>query len=118
MILIFVILCFPSLFTRNAASSKNLFLFYQSILCYLELRAILKLVIISNDKLKQIMTRVADEKLKIIEHYSYNTGESIGKGFSSTVYKGKNNQNGTTVAIKVIDLHKLSETTMHELLKS
>lgn len=53
-----------------------------------------------------------EEKLKTIEHYSYYLSDSIGKGFSSIVYKGKNKNNGHSVAIKVIDLRKLSESTM------
>ena len=44
--------------------------------------------------------------------------DQIGKGFSSTVYRGKNNKTGVPVAIKVINLHKLSQKTMQELLES
>lgn len=58
------------------------------------------------------MSKEAEEKLKTIEHYSYYLSDNIGKGFSSIVYKGKNKQNGLPVAIKVIDLRKLSESTM------
>ena len=47
-----------------------------------------------------------------MEHYSYYLSDSIGKGFSSTVYKGRNKNNNEIVAIKVIDLRKLSESTM------
>lgn len=53
-----------------------------------------------------------EEKIKTIEHYSYFLSDVIGKGFSSTVYKGKNKDSGVSVAIKVIDLRKLSESTM------
>ncbi len=53
-----------------------------------------------------------EEKIKTIEHYSYFLSDTIGKGFSSTVYKGKNKDSGLPVAIKVIDLRKLSESTM------
>lgn len=35
-----------------------------------------------------------DDRTKIIQHYSYCLLDSIGKGFSSTVYKGKNKLNG------------------------
>jgi serine/threonine-protein kinase ULK/ATG1 len=54
------------------------------------------------------MSKEGEERLKTIEHYSYYLSDNIGKGFSSIVYKGKNKQNGLPVAIKVIDLRKLS----------
>ena len=41
---------------------------------------------------------------KMIEHYSYCLHEQIGKGFSSKVFKGKNEKNEEIVAIKVIDM--------------
>ena len=49
-----------------------------------------------------------EELTKNIEHYSYVLSDQIGRGFSSTVYKGKNKQSGNAVAIKVINLRKLS----------
>lgn len=37
----------------------------------------------------------------MIENYSYGLSNQIGKGYSSKVYKGINEVNGETVAIKV-----------------
>jgi uncharacterized membrane protein len=37
----------------------------------------------------------------MIEHYSYVLSDQIGKGFSSRVFKGKNEKTGEQVAIKV-----------------
>lgn len=38
---------------------------------------------------------------KKIEHYSYALNEQIGKGFSSKVFMGKNENTGEVVAVKV-----------------
>ena len=54
------------------------------------------------------MSEQNEELIKNIEHYSYFLADQIGKGFSSTVYRGKNNKTGASVAIKVINLRKLS----------
>lgn len=64
------------------------------------------------------MSEQREDLIKTIEQYSYFLMDHIGKGFSSNVYRGKNNQSGAQVAVKVIDLHKLSEKTMQELLQS
>ena len=37
----------------------------------------------------------------MIENYSYGLNSQIGKGFSSKVFKGQNELNGETVAVKV-----------------
>jgi len=39
----------------------------------------------------------------MIEHYSYVLNDDIGKGFSCTVYKGKNEKTNEVVAIKVMN---------------
>ncbi len=44
------------------------------------------------------------EYRKTIKNYSYFLNDVIGKGYSSTVYTGLNDQNGDKVAIKVIEL--------------
>ena len=36
-----------------------------------------------------------------IENYSYNNKEAIGKGFSSHVFKGKNDLTGTQILIQI-----------------
>lgn len=41
---------------------------------------------------------------KVIEDYSYNMNEIIGTGYSSSVFKGKDDRNGDLVAVKVIDM--------------
>jgi hypothetical protein len=41
---------------------------------------------------------------KKIENYSYQINSQIGKGYSSIVYKGRNDLTNETVAIKVIDM--------------
>ena len=64
------------------------------------------------------MVQTNPELLKTIEHYSYCVNDQIGKGFSSKVYRGTDNHTGGKVAIKVIDLRKLSEKTMQDLLES
>lgn len=44
---------------------------------------------------------------KKIENYSYGLNDVIGKGYSSHVYKGRNDETDQSVAIKVIDLKML-----------
>lgn len=44
---------------------------------------------------------------KKIEGYSYGLNDVIGKGYSSHVYKGRNDDNNHPAAIKVIDLRML-----------
>ena len=46
-------------------------------------------------------TAFQSEKLIKVEHYSYSVNDQIGSGFSSSVYKGKNENTNETVAIKV-----------------
>lgn len=44
---------------------------------------------------------------KKIENYSYGLNDAIGKGYSSQVYKGRNDSSDEPVAVKVIDLKML-----------
>ena len=44
---------------------------------------------------------------KKIEDYSYGLSDVIGKGYSSHVYKGRNDDTDEPVAVKVIDLKLL-----------
>lgn len=39
------------------------------------------------------MTKEPEDKVKCIEQYSYSQVDRIGKGFSSTVFKGKDRNN-------------------------
>ena len=62
---------------------------------------------------------------KRLDQYSYSPSNNIGKGYSSYVYKGKNDLTGTpssyldeTVAIKVIDLKLLKGEVHRNLLAS
>lgn len=52
----------------------------------------------------------------MIEHYSYSLNDLIGKGFSSKVYKGKNEKTGELVAIKVIDMKMVTNEVEKSLL--
>lgn len=45
---------------------------------------------------------------KKIEHYSFSMHDKIGRGYSSTVYKGRNDLTNEIVAIKVIELKSLN----------
>lgn len=45
----------------------------------------------------------------MIEHYSYALHEQIGKGFSSKVFKGKNEKTGEVVAVKVFCNNNMCE---------
>ena len=42
--------------------------------------------------------------MKIIGHYSYELNATVGRGFSSEVFKGKCTITGNPVAVKVMDL--------------
>lgn len=53
---------------------------------------------------------------KKIEDYSYGLLDKIGKGYSSIVYKGKNDNTGDIVAIKVIDLKGVKDAFGREML--
>lgn len=62
---------------------------------------------------------------KKLEDYSYCLGHNIGKGYSSHVYRGRNDVSGTifpkldvTVAIKVIDMRMLKGEVHKNLLAS
>jgi len=39
------------------------------------------------------MSKEGEEKVKCIEQYAYSQADRIGKGFSSTVFKGKDRNN-------------------------
>jgi SNF-related kinase len=54
----------------------------------------------------------------MIENFSYGLQDQIGKGFSSKVFKGKNETTQELVAVKVIDLQMLKTPLHHSLLKS
>ena len=45
--------------------------------------------------------------VKKIKNYIYDPAQVIGSGFSSNVYKGINELNGETIAIKVLELSKI-----------
>jgi serine/threonine-protein kinase ULK/ATG1 len=57
------------------------------------------------------------QKYKKIEDYSYALNDRIGRGYSSEVFRGKNDLTQEAVAIKVIDLHKLQDLNK-QLLRS
>ncbi|CAD8100839.1 unnamed protein product [Paramecium primaurelia] len=53
---------------------------------------------------------------KKIEHYTYLMHEQIGRGYSSKVYKGKDENNGEVVAVKVIDVKAISNEIERQLI--
>ena len=53
---------------------------------------------------------------KKIKHFMYHPLDKIGSGFSSTVYKGTNTLTSKSVAIKVIDQTKVSNSVEKYLL--
>lgn len=55
---------------------------------------------------------------KKIENYSYGLNDVIGKGYSSHVYKGRNDDSDQNVAVKVIDLKMLKNEINRILLDS
>jgi serine/threonine protein kinase len=55
---------------------------------------------------------------KKIENYSYGLNDVIGKGYSSHVYKGRNDESDLSVAVKVIDLKMLKNEINRILLDS
>ena len=55
---------------------------------------------------------------KKVEDYSYCLSHNIGKGYSSQVFKGRNDNTDETVAIKVIDMSKLKGEVHKNLLES
>ncbi|CAD8046611.1 unnamed protein product [Paramecium primaurelia] len=55
---------------------------------------------------------------KQIDHYSYILNEEIGRGFSSKVYKGKDDVSQEPVAVKVIDMKMIKQSIHSQLLKN
>lgn len=51
-----------------------------------------------------LMNNYRNPLKKTIANYVFDTSEIIGSGYTSKVYKGINNSNNQTVAIKVISL--------------
>jgi serine/threonine protein kinase len=58
------------------------------------------------------------ETRKAIDHYSYALNEEIGRGFSSKVYKGRDENNSQPVAVKVIDMKMVKQSIHSVLLKN
>jgi serine/threonine protein kinase len=55
---------------------------------------------------------------KRIDHYSYKLSDRIGKGYSSQVYRGRDDRSNEPVALKVIDLKGLRDGVAREMLES
>ncbi|CAD8116494.1 unnamed protein product [Paramecium sonneborni] len=64
------------------------------------------------------MTPLPSNARKVIENFSYALTDAIGKGFSSIVYRGRNDETNETVAIKVIDKKGLKTPLHYQLLTS
>ncbi|CAD8076671.1 unnamed protein product [Paramecium sonneborni] len=58
------------------------------------------------------------ETRKAIDHYSYALNEEIGRGFSSKVYRGRDENSQMTVAVKVIDMKMVKQSIHATLLKN
>ncbi|CAD8204719.1 unnamed protein product [Paramecium octaurelia] len=63
-------------------------------------------------------TPIPGNARKVIENFSYALQDAIGKGFSSIVYKGRNDETHEVVAIKVIDKKGLKTPLHYQLLRS
>jgi serine/threonine protein kinase len=59
-----------------------------------------------------------NETRKAIDHYSYGLNEEIGRGFSSRVYKGRDENTQQPVAVKVIDMKMIKQSIHATLLKN
>lgn len=55
---------------------------------------------------------------KVIENYSYCLNDELGSGYSSKVYKGRDERTGEAVAIKVIDMKMVTNEVQSFLLKN
>jgi hypothetical protein len=55
---------------------------------------------------------------KVIENYSYCLHDELGQGYSSKVYRGRDERTGETVAIKVIDMKMVKNEVQVFLLKN
>jgi hypothetical protein len=50
-----------------------------------------------SNSLQKLTTKPSQFTRKKIENYSYGLNDVIGKGYSSQVYKGRNDNNGNTL---------------------
>ena len=53
---------------------------------------------------------------KKIENYSYSLQDRLGSGYSSEVFKGKDDRNHSPVAVKVVSLAKVRSKGLEEML--
>ena len=54
----------------------------------------------------------------MIDHFSFYLQDQIGKGYSSKVYKGKDERTGETVAITVIEMNMIRNPVQAFLLQN
>lgn len=54
----------------------------------------------------------------MIEHYSYNLSDVIGTGYSSKVFRGKDERSSEDVAVKVIDMKLMNNEVQTFLLQN
>ncbi|CAD8140140.1 unnamed protein product [Paramecium pentaurelia] len=66
----------------------------------------------------QFHNKAGSETRKAIDHYSYAINEEIGRGFSSRVYKGRDENTAENVAVKVIDMKMVKQSIHSQLLKN
>ena len=56
--------------------------------------------------------------LKVIKDYSYSLADTIGHGYSSSVYRGQHDPTGDAAAIKVINVKMFKNKGCKDLLSS
>ena len=59
-----------------------------------------------------------NSQVKQIQDYSFNFNDRLGQGFTSTVFKGKNDATNEPVAIKVISKQHLQDPVLGSLLEN
>jgi len=71
-----------------------------------------------NNVIERVVREEEPKLVKKIKNYIYDPGMVIGSGFSSNVFKGHNEANGETIAIKVLELNKIQSEVEKYLLNN
>ncbi|CAD8109433.1 unnamed protein product [Paramecium sonneborni] len=75
-------------------------------------------MLVQQQQRQMTMAPIPGNARKVIENFSYALTDAIGKGFSSIVYRGRNDETNEIVAIKVIDKKGLKTPLHYQLLRS
>lgn len=97
-------------------SHSSSILHFLSLHCIFEFPAVINLFIRKISKFQMRFASGNNEMRKKIEDYSYGLTDMIGKGFSSSVFRGINEKTREQVAIKVIDLKSLRDRPAKQML--